>query len=115
MLPKLSALLFYSRVFNTANRSFKYAVWIVEATLICWFIINMLVSVVFFCDPVQKAWLPMLDGQCKNFDTTSLGTAVSIAVVDLAILILPFPVLWKLHLKLSRKLLISGVFVCGYW
>lgn len=43
-----------------------------------------------------------------------VGNSIASVIIDLVILIIPLPVLWKLQLKLGKKLLISGVFTGGY-
>ena len=36
-------------------------------------------------------------------------------LIDLCILVLPLPMLWGLQAGRGKKLLVMGVFVCGYW
>ncbi|PVH91230.1 hypothetical protein DM02DRAFT_664223 [Periconia macrospinosa] len=35
-------------------------------------------------------------------------------IIDFIILILPLPILWELHLSVWKKILVLGVFICGY-
>jgi hypothetical protein len=36
-------------------------------------------------------------------------------LLDITILLLPMPIVWKLRMNWKRKLLASSVFVLGYW
>lgn len=56
----------------------------------------------------------MMDGHCSNVDTVWLGSVIPSTIIDLIILIMPLPMIWKLQMKLTKKILVMGVFVCGY-
>ena len=112
-LAKTSALFFYARVFQNPNSRFKYFLWAAHALNFLRVTAYVLV-VIFYCVPVEKAWERTLTGHCDSQDTLWLGSGITCLVIDLIILILPMPMLWRLHLKRSRKLLITGVFICGY-
>ncbi len=84
-----------------------------QAAVYIWFL-GILISVVFSCVPVQKSWMPMIDGHCSNVDTVWLGSVIPSTIIDLIILIMPLPMIWKLQMKLTKKILVMGVFVCGY-
>ncbi len=56
----------------------------------------------------------MIDGHCSNEDTLWLGSVIPSVIIDLIILIMPLPMIWKLQMKLTKKILIMGVFMCGY-
>jgi hypothetical protein len=111
-LPKLSALCFYGRIFQTSRR-FTQGLWGVGVLVIAWMICAVL-SVIWQCHPIRKAWNPTVPGTCLNYYQWWLGSAISSVIIDGIILVLPFPLLWGLHLPLSRKLLVLCVFICGY-
>ena len=113
-LAKSSALFFYARIFNSANnKKFKYALWATQAAVFLW-LFAILISVVFSCIPVQKTWQPWIEGHCSNEDTVWLGSVIPSIIIDFVILILPLPMLWKLQIKPLQKLLVTGIFICGY-
>lgn len=112
-VSKTSALLFYTRVFTMANTKFKYALWAVHTMNIAWFI-GTLLSVTFICNPIEKVWDFTLPGTCLNFRRLWLGNGLPNLIIDVIILVLPLPMLWKLQMKTTRRIQISGVFVCGY-
>jgi hypothetical protein len=112
-LTKTSVLFFYARIFSTQSRPFKWALWISQGLVWGWFVAICLVTV-FMCNPVNKQWIPSVEGTCRPIGDLWLGSAIPSVIIDVIILVLPLPLIWKLRLKKSRKILVSGVFVCGY-
>jgi hypothetical protein len=113
-LAKSSALFFYARIFASADTKFIYALWAGQAAVWLW-LFSLLLTVTFTCIPVQKSWQPEIEGKCQNTQATYLGSAISSVIIDLFILLLPMPMLWRLQMRSLQKILITGVFVCGYW
>ena len=112
-LSKLSALAFYARVFSPGNRRFRLALWVV-AGLACAWIVAVLVSLILQCNPPQKAWERAIPGACQDPYNWWLISGVTSFILDMIILLLPLPMLWRLQVKASRKGLIIGVFLSGY-
>ncbi|KAJ5668108.1 uncharacterized protein N7477_006678 [Penicillium maclennaniae] len=118
ILCKLSVLILYRRIFH--RRAFRIASYILIAFLIIsglWMVISGFV----FCVPVDAFW----SGRVLNTETQCLpvgpvwyanaGMQIS---SDIAILILPMPFLWGLHLPLRQRVSIMlifgmGIFVIG--
>ena len=113
-LPKISALLFYARVFGTQNKLFKYALLVTHSLVVGWLISTVMVGV-WLCDPVKKQWKPTTPGHCHPNAVLWLASAIPSVIIDLILLLLPLPMLWQLQMRKSRKILIMTVFVCGYW
>ena len=110
---KLSVLLFYNRVFRIV---FVYRIifWIVTFLIVSWGIaINFLA--IFTCDPVPLYWDRTIPGTCLNRSKTFLGATMPNIVIDFILLILPMPMLWRLHIQISSKVALVGVFSAGYW
>lgn len=112
-MGKASAVFFYARIFSLTNSGFKYALWLVHFMNVAW-LLAILLSVTFMCDPVEKAWDTTLSGKCLNTGLLWLGSGVSSLIIDVIILLMPLPMLWKLQMKTIRRIQISGVFLCGY-
>ena len=112
-IAKASALLFYARIFGQTHSRFRYALWVVHGMNVAW-LIGILLAVVFECSPIEKAWKPQLPGHCANTRTLWLGSGLPSLIIDIFILLMPLPPLWKLQMKPTRKYLIMGVFICGY-
>ena len=112
-LPKASVLFFYVRIFTTQNKWFRRAVYLAHALNIGWWL-SAIARCLLFCDPVHKYWDTKTPGFCRPSNSLYIGSAVPSVAIDLIILLLPLPVISTLSLKFSRKILVSGVFVCGY-
>ena len=112
-LPKASVLFFYSRVLTTQNRAFKYGLWFGHILNVLWWIASV-VRCLIFCTPVDKYWNKAKPGHCRSADALYIASAVPSVAIDLYILLLPLPIIWRLSMKLSRKILVAGVFLSGY-
>lgn len=44
-----------------------------------------------------------------------IATAISNMVVDIAILAVPIPIVWRLKVSIRQKIALSGVFLLGTW
>ena len=111
-LVKLSVILFYGRVFGKVTY-YKRALWLTGFLVVAWLIANNLLAILQ-CIPVQSYW----EGgprHCITAESSFLGTTITNILIDVIILILPLPGLWKLHISFRRKLALIGVFICGYW
>lgn len=113
-LPKLSALFFFARVFPyQRSPALRWALWITGGLVVAW-LLQAVISAVFQCIPVQKAWYPALLGHCLDTREWYLSSALSSVILDLIILILPMPSLWGLQMRWQKKLLLTAVFAVGY-
>ncbi|MCJ1309868.1 hypothetical protein MMC25_003529 [Agyrium rufum] len=112
---KLSILALYHRIFNT-GRFPRYNLSLM-AFILTYSIAFILVSV-FQCIPIQKSWNKALSGYCVNNEGQWYSFAVLNIISDIAIMILPMPVIQKLQLPKGQKIGLSlvfllGAFVCG--
>ncbi|KAI0908880.1 hypothetical protein F4823DRAFT_465550 [Ustulina deusta] len=112
-LPKLSAIFFYARIFHTRNGRFVTHLWIIGGLVSGW-IVSALISTIFQCTPIAKAWNPSLDGMCINTFAWYLATATISVVVDFYILLLPVPQIWALELSLKRRIYLLAAFFLAY-
>lgn len=65
------------------------------------------------CIPTSKAWQPWIDGHCFDRRITDILTAWVNLLMDLVVLILPQPIIWKLNMTRNRKIGVSLVFSAG--
>ena len=66
------------------------------------------------CNPVSKNWKPVPWGSCRSLSTQQLTSNSLNTVLDMAVVILPMPVLWKLHLPLQKKMAVMIMFSLGF-
>ena len=83
--------------------------------LACW-TIAFLFATIFQCTPVSVIWnkfeyeyLPY----CVKLVPFYYTTQTTDALTDVAIFILPLPMLWRLQLPLKQKLAVGGMFMLG--
>ena len=68
---------------------------------------------IFECDLTTLYWDRTSYGLCINMKAFLLSTAILNLFTDISILILPMFVVWKLQIKKSQKVAISGIFLLG--
>ena len=113
-LPKYSVLFFYARLFEKSSRSFRASLYVAGAFSTAWLLYN-LIFLLLQCAPIKKNWLIETPGHCHNPYDWHVACTVSSVAIDLLILLLPLPTLWNLHTRQSRKVTLTGLFICGYW
>ncbi|KAI9743889.1 MAG: hypothetical protein M1818_002623 [Claussenomyces sp. TS43310] len=67
------------------------------------------------CLPISYFWDKTQPGRClpNALITIGLTNGVLSFVGDLAILLLPLPMIWKLHINRKNKIAVSGMFMLG--
>ncbi|KAJ5296753.1 WD40-repeat-containing domain protein [Penicillium atrosanguineum] len=112
-LSKLSALILYGRIFH--HRGFRIA----KYALMTFIIISglwMVISGFVFCVPIHTFWsghILAAEAHCLPVGPVWYANAAMQIFSDVAILILPMPLLWKLHLPLRQRAGIMIVFGVG--
>ncbi|KAK4107383.1 hypothetical protein N656DRAFT_763566 [Canariomyces notabilis] len=114
-LTKLSALLFFSRVFPAHANSawFNIILYVTHGLNVAWFL-GIVFGTVFMCNPIARNWIPMLEGTCGSTTGLWYGSAIPSVAIDLIILLLPLPKTWGLQTSLARKGGIVAIFLLGY-
>ena len=87
-------------------------VWIALALVIGWFI-STLSAIIFQCTPVEGAWNQPAAKHCINARAFFLGNGTASMIMDVLILCLPMPMVWRLQLNRKRKLALTGMFLLG--
>ena len=108
---KLSCLLFYRRIFGPSllMRRLIYAgVVFILATYI-----GLLITSILGCLPVVKHWNPTVSGHCLPPGSTAYSSGALNVVSDIFVVFLPLPALWRLNMRLSRRLKVMAVFGLG--
>ncbi|KAL4888674.1 hypothetical protein BDV59DRAFT_136298 [Aspergillus ambiguus] len=108
---KISILLFYVRIFNTPK--FRVLAGIV-GFIVLGHGIGVFFAAIFQCSPVQFAWDKTIEGG-SCFDQQAFYRYVSPPniLTDVLILIMPLPLIWRLHTRMTQKLALTGVFILG--
>lgn len=110
-LIKLTFVFQYYRVL--AVHKMKRVIWVMGIIIMAWAVSQILI-VIFSCTPVQKFWQAELPGTCiPNLPFWYINAAGNIAT-DLAIFIMPLPVLNKLQLRRKQKYFLIAIFSLGF-
>ncbi|KAL4928318.1 uncharacterized protein BDV17DRAFT_291806 [Aspergillus undulatus] len=110
-LTKVSIVLFYRRVFSI-NNTFNVATWILNGILFAYFI-STSCGLIFASDPVEAEWKTWLPRTHINYKAFWISFSCINICLDIVVLALPQPLIWKLQLPLRRKLQVSLIFLLG--
>ncbi|CAL5867485.1 uncharacterized protein PFLUO_LOCUS1704 [Penicillium psychrofluorescens] len=110
-LIKLSIILFYRRIFGMTK-----LMWFCIFLTVGYFV-SCMIAFLVCCRPVSYYWTQYVDpsgGKCVyNLYPFYIGNAAANVTTDVIILLVPIPMVWKLQMKSTQKLLISGIFMLG--
>ncbi|KAI9645957.1 hypothetical protein NHQ30_005394 [Ciborinia camelliae] len=111
-LIKISILLLYVRIFGSM-RYFRLLAYGFGGFTVAWVIMVVFVCA-FQCFPVAYQWDKTIEGgKCINsWLFFTIGSSFDV-LVDLALLILPLPAIWKLQLSILQKLSLIAIFCLG--
>ena len=109
-LTKDSILLFYRRLFPL--KSVLRILQVLASVVLAWQI-AIISGYTWECRPIQKAWDTMVPGTCIDMKKMWLGNAIPNILTDIVIIIIPLPLVWKLHLPRFHRFLLCGVFLTG--
>ncbi|KAI1417948.1 hypothetical protein F5Y13DRAFT_199079 [Hypoxylon sp. FL1857] len=108
---KLSMLALYGRIFP--QQSFRIWLWSIGVFLVAWAISGSF-SAIFQCTPISFYWNPVEDdGFCINYGLQMLISSIINIITDFVILLLPVPLIWKLHTTKQKKRLLILTFALG--
>ncbi|TGO31395.1 hypothetical protein BHYA_1069g00010 [Botrytis hyacinthi] len=93
------------------NRVFK-----ISAAIIFFWTVAFIFIIIFDCGTAVWANWGSTTAQlkyCAIGFTSEYGLAISDFLVDIYVLLLPLPIIWKLRLSLKKKIAVSGIFLLG--
>ena len=96
MFVKLSYLALYLRLAPTATYR---VVLYVSMALVSAFGISTSIASVLLCIPFDKLWHPDLPGNCIDINPFYITSTSLNMVFDIAVYVLPIPILWNLQRK----------------
>ncbi|KAJ9483184.1 hypothetical protein VN97_g10230 [Penicillium thymicola] len=110
---KVALLASYLRIAGIIK---PYRKIIIAAIIVC--VVNQLIFAIIIsvsCLPVAKQWDASLKGSCIDTIPFYFALGGTSIVLDLIIIALPLPVLWKLQLRLKQKALLGCLFALGFF
>lgn len=97
-LIKLSMLFLYNRIFP--GKTFKIVLYIIGGFIIA-SCVGSEFALIFLCHPVSYFWDKTIPGgHCGDDNGILFGVAGPNIVTDIAVLVLPLPIIWKLQMPL---------------
>lgn len=113
-LIKVSILLFYLRIFK--EKSFRYMVFITMALCFA-YLIAFGGAAMFQCTPIDGAWLAWdgtFVGHCNNLNLQGWTSAAVNIILDIMVIALPLPGLWKMNMSTQKKIGVVLMFCVGF-
>lgn len=109
---KLSILLMYHRIFEHV-RYFRPTAMVLGGLVIAWGIVSLCLTL-FECIPIEANWDEGVGGHCMDIYSVWTANAVNTIATDVAILVLPMPKVWTLHMRAPQRLAILLTFALGF-
>lgn len=116
MLVQMSLLAFYIRVFPVNSLLVRNGSWVLMGIVLCFGLANTCVMV-FQCLPISyfwTSWSGETTGTCININYFSWARAAVEIAIDVCILSLPLPSLWKLQMGWKKKIQVLMMFALGF-
>lgn len=109
---KLSLLLLYKRIFNSAT--FRRKLLVVGLACIMWFLAEIFAGILQ-CRPFRAAFDSELlfTDHCISLQAHYWGIAAANLSLDVVVLCLPIYEIWQLHLNLRQKVELISIFLLG--
>ncbi|TVY83364.1 hypothetical protein LSUE1_G002843 [Lachnellula suecica] len=109
--PKLAILCLYLRIF--VSRPYRWATYAIAAILIANLLACIIVNAVA-CRPFAFQWDKTIPGgECLNLPVVYTWFSIPNLVTDVAMLILPLPVVWNLKISTNQRVGVTITFLTG--
>lgn len=109
---RLAILLFYMEIFSI--NSFRWLAQITAGVVFTYWIACILTTSLL-CTPIQYNWDITVKGTCGNLIAIELFSGAFNMIVDIWVVFLPLPVVWKLKLTSQKKWALTAAFSLGLW
>ncbi|KAI3401674.1 hypothetical protein diail_9338 [Diaporthe ilicicola] len=112
-LTKVAMLLLYLKVFP--GQTFRRICFVMVAICLA-YIISTSLATIFNCTPVSynwTSWTGETKGHCFSFNTFAWAQSSLNIVLDLTIILLPIPQLWKLNMGKKKRIQLVLMFSVG--
>ena len=107
---KLSVCLLYLRLFPALWMRRCIKTIIATCTIGCTVLLFLWVTM---CKPSSMAWNQKESRTCLKRGGLFEAHSIFSLCINLAIIVLPMPTVWSLHMPLRRRLLVMGIFAIG--
>ncbi|KAL4913344.1 hypothetical protein BDW62DRAFT_214339 [Aspergillus aurantiobrunneus] len=108
---KASLIILYYRIVNQ-QRLYRFALYVIAAVVVG-YSVAIIFALIFACRPIKKAWNAAVPGTCIDQNGLYAATAVTNTVTDVALIIVPIPVVVSLNMPTIQKIGLFFMFVVG--
>ncbi|OQE07299.1 hypothetical protein PENVUL_c014G06978 [Penicillium vulpinum] len=109
---KMSLVFLYHRIMEK-QEAYNWALHIISA-VICGYSFALVFALIFACNAVAMTWdLSITEGTCISREGLYIATAVTNIVTDLALILLPIPLVVGLQMPGIQKVYLLLVFIIG--
>lgn len=111
VLTKSSLLYLFYRIFGVSARFtwFLWSAW----TLVMIYFVAALSLAVGGCHPSSYFWDKSQQGTCIDEVNFFRWNGIVNMLLDVMVLVLPQPMVWRLNLRLRQKLILTSIFLLG--
>lgn len=110
VFAKLSILCLYNRIFTLSKFQLKVHAAMGFTVAYC---VAFLSLFIFRCRPISAFWNPRAGYWCREIYAEEFSSVSFSIVIDLAIILLPMPLLWGLQMNLTKRLALTAMFSIG--
>ena len=100
----------FHRIFITP--AFRMATKVIGVIVILWWIGTILADTLI-CIPIKHNWNHEIPARCGNQQLLAIIPPIPWIVTDFAILLMPMPMVYKLHLPGLQRVGLAGLFLVG--
>lgn len=108
---RAAIILLYTQLFTYRTFSLiSYTILAVNVT----FGVSAIIANCLICRPIQYRWSPnIVTGICGDVKALDLDTAILNLLHDVVLVVLPIPILWRLQLASTKKVILICTFGIG--
>ncbi|KAL2818758.1 hypothetical protein BDW59DRAFT_175096 [Aspergillus cavernicola] len=110
-LAKASLIILYYRIVGQ-QRIYRWVLYFIGFVVVG-YSIAITFALIFACRPIAKAWNGAIVGTCVNQNGLYAATAVTNTVTDVALIIVPIPIVVSLNMPMIQKIGLFFMFVIG--
>lgn len=94
----------------------SWMIWTCLMLSVVW-LLGSMIALLVCPDPIPYFWSEFVDptdGRFRyNFHDYYVGNAAGNVVSDVLILLVPFPIVWRLKMRVTQKIMVSSVLLLG--
>ncbi|KAJ9295063.1 hypothetical protein DTO271G3_6233 [Paecilomyces variotii] len=107
---RLAILALYAEIFQT---TIFYWVALGTGTVVFLYWVASIFTIGLLCRPVAYNWDRTIPGVCGDVIKTEYASAGFNMAIDLWVVFLPLPIVWRMHMTSRKKLGVTGAFALG--